>query len=121
MKHEPYVAERTAREPRFADERKAAAAELALGELLVRRRVERDVSLASLAELTGISESRLDDIEAGDGLTLQEVLWLVHPLDLNVAIEAGFAVSATAASPHTAAEPTRLATRSSRSPKAATA
>lgn len=121
MKHETYVAERTAREPRFADERKAAAAELRLGELLVRRRVEHDVSIASLAELTGISESRLDDIEAGDGLTLHEVLWLVHVLDLNVAIEAGFAVSATAASQHAAAEPTKIASRPSPPAKAATA
>lgn len=122
VKHETYVAERTAREPRFADERKVASAELALGESLVRRRVDRDVSLARLSELTGIPETRLDDIEAGDALTLHEDLWLSHALELDLAIRAGFSVSATPASGQDQTEkPTTLASRSSRSPKAATA
>ena len=122
MNHQTYLTERSGRDPRFADERKAAIAELALGELLVDRRMERNLSVEQLAEVTGISKARLDDIEAGESLTLHEVLWLVHALDLDVMIGPGFMVSSgTPISEEKAADLTTFASRPSRETKAATA
>jgi transcriptional regulator with XRE-family HTH domain len=93
MRHQDYVNERSRREPRFQAERQAAAAELALGEALVLRRHERGVSLADLADVTGISEARLESIEEGDSMTLHEFLWLLHALETGITIEPGFRVS----------------------------
>lgn len=122
MNHGTYVAERTARDPRFADERSAAIAELAVGEMIVRRRVARGMSLQTLSDMTGISEARLDDLEAGESLSLHELLWLAHALDLNVSIGPGFAISTVSpAGRHQVAEPPQLDHRPGRQSKAATA
>lgn len=122
MKHKTSMAERSVRDPRFADERKAALAELALGEVLIRRRLERDVSLLELADTTGIPQDRLEAIEAGDSLTLHEVLWLVHALDAPVSIGAGFTVySGAPPGDKQEADVTKFGSRTGRPPKAATA
>lgn len=122
MHHRTYVAERIERGPRFADERSAAIAELAVGEMIVRRRVVRDASLQILSDTTGIPEARLDDIEAGESLSLHELLWLVHARELNIAIDPGFTISAAApAGRHQAMEPTRPPSRPGRPTTAATA
>lgn len=65
MNLQAYVAERSRREPRFQIERDVAAVELTLGETLFRRRHERELSLAQLAEATAIPEERLEAIEEG--------------------------------------------------------
>jgi transcriptional regulator with XRE-family HTH domain len=92
MSHQRYVTERQQREPRFGAERQVAAAEFFLGETLARRRHELNVSLAQLAATTGITEERLEEIEAGDSLTLHEVLWLLHALEVSVIIGPDFEV-----------------------------
>lgn len=90
MSHRNYVADREQREPRFTVERQAAIAELALGEALVRRRHEWNITLAQLAKQTGISEERLEAIEEGESMTLHEVLWLLHALDVSLTIGTDF-------------------------------
>ncbi len=93
MSHRDYVADRVQREPMFATELQAAAAELVLGEALLRSRHEQGLSLAELAGRTGISEERLASIEAGDSITVPELLWLVHALDAAFSIAPGFQVA----------------------------
>jgi transcriptional regulator with XRE-family HTH domain len=90
------VESRLQREPRFREELASANAELALGEAIVHRRHERNLSLEQIADLTGIPMERLEAIEAGDSMSLPEVLWLVHVLDLSVSIGANFHVNAQA-------------------------
>lgn len=90
MSHRNYVAAREQREPRFAAERQVAFAELALGEALVRRRHEWSITLAQLAKQTGISEERLEAIEEGESMTLHEVLWLLHALEVSLTIGTDF-------------------------------
>jgi transcriptional regulator with XRE-family HTH domain len=90
MSHRNYVAERGQRDSRFTDERRAATAELVLGEVLARRREEQNISLSQLADATGIPEERLIAIDAGDAMTLHEVLWLLHVLEVSVSIGPGF-------------------------------
>ena len=107
MSHQRYITERQQRDPRFGAERQVAAAELLLGETLVRRRHEMSISLAQLAAKTGIAEERLEDIEAGESLTLHEVLWLLHGLEVSVIIGPGFEVVPRVAM--IAAEPRRIA------------
>ena len=122
MTHRAYVAERSQREPRFEAERDAAAAELALGELLVRRRDEWNLSLGQVAQTTGIAEERLEAIEEGESMTFHEVLWLLHALDLSVSIDAHFNVRSNApAVGEQAKDATRLANAKSRQAKAVTA
>lgn len=90
MSHQDYIADRTRREPRLQAEIAAAEAELAVGELIVNRRREHGMSLAEIAEMSGITLSRLEAIEEGDALTLHELLWLLHALDLSVAFDQDF-------------------------------
>ena len=92
MDHQRYVAQRSQREPRFASEREAAAAELAVGEAIFGRREELGRSLVELAAMTGIAEERLRALEEGEAMTLHEVLWLAHALDLSVSLGPGFHV-----------------------------
>jgi transcriptional regulator with XRE-family HTH domain len=96
MSHSDYVSRRSERDPRFEVELQAAAAELAIGEAIVRRWQEREISQPHLAELTGISPERLEAIEAGDTLTLHELIWLAHVLDLSVVIAPNFNVTTQA-------------------------
>jgi len=88
MSHRNYIVNRGQREPRFTVERQAAAAELALGEALVRRRHEWGSTLAQLAEQTGIAEERLEAIEEGESMTFHEVLWLLHALEVSMSADA---------------------------------
>ena len=96
MSHRDYVRERGQREPRFAVERQAMDAELALGEAIVRRREERAISVAELADVTGIPAERLEAIEEGDTLTLHEMLWLLHALELSVILGPDFQLATKA-------------------------
>ena len=96
MSHREYIAERNRREPRFKAEVDAATAELAIGELLVNRWHERNLSTAELTDMTGISGERLEAIAAGDSLTVHEVLWLLHVLDLSLVIDQDFHVTSRA-------------------------
>jgi transcriptional regulator with XRE-family HTH domain len=104
MSHRDYIADRARREPRFTAERQAAAAELALGDALVRRRHESHLTLSQLAEETGIPEERLEAIEEGESMTFHEVLWLLHALDISLSIEPDFSLAprASAISRHSA-------------------
>jgi hypothetical protein len=80
------------------------------------------VSLAQLAQTTGIAEERLEAIEGGESMTLHEVLWLLHALDLSVSIDAHFNVRFNApAVGEQAKDVTRLANAKSRPAKAVTA
>jgi transcriptional regulator with XRE-family HTH domain len=90
MRHRDYVADRTAREPLFENERNAAAAELMLSGAIAARRQSLKVSLEHLANETGIPEDRLEAIEDGESMTLNEALWLLHALDLRTSIDGGF-------------------------------
>jgi transcriptional regulator with XRE-family HTH domain len=93
MSHREYVSDRSKREPRFQAEIVAASAELVLGEAIVNRRHERNLSLPQLSDVTGIPLERLELIEEDDALMLHEVLWLLHALDLSVSIDSEFQVS----------------------------
>jgi transcriptional regulator with XRE-family HTH domain len=93
MSHRDYIADRIRREPRFQAELEVAEAELAIGELLVNRWHEKNLSIAQLMELTGISQERLEAVEAGDSMTLHEVLWLLHALDVSISIDQDFHVA----------------------------
>jgi hypothetical protein len=87
-----YVEVRDARDPGFEAEVRAAEAEMVLGEALARRREEHGLALAQLADTSGIPEARLAAIEAGEAMTLHEVLWLLHALEMSVSIGADFRI-----------------------------
>lgn len=97
MRHEDYVAARTARDPRFADERSIATAELKLSAMVYQRRQALDLSLETLSERTGISTDRLAAIEEGESTTLYETLWLCHALRFSVCVDEKFSLTATPA------------------------
>jgi hypothetical protein len=90
MSHRDYIADRERREPRFAAERQVAAAELTLGEALVHRRHQWNLTFAQLAEQTGIPEDRLEAIEEGESMTFHEVMWLLHALEVSLSIGPDF-------------------------------
>jgi transcriptional regulator with XRE-family HTH domain len=89
-----YIASRSQREPRFQAEVDAAEAELALAEALAVRRRERKLSLEEVAATTNISVERIEAIESGDGATVNEMLWLLHALDLSISVGPAFSVAA---------------------------
>lgn len=86
MNHVDYIAARTEREPRFADERAVAAAELEMNGFLEQRREALKIPLHRLAEMTHITQERLEAIAEGETMTLREALWLCHELRLSVLI-----------------------------------
>lgn len=93
MSHREYISRRQNRDPRFAAELNAAAAELAMGEAIVRRCQELGLSQPQLTDLTGFSAERLEAIESGDSLTFHELLWFAHVLDLSVSVGPDFSVT----------------------------
>jgi transcriptional regulator with XRE-family HTH domain len=88
-----YVRARNKREPTFAAEIRAVAAELALGEALAKRREEIGLSLDQLAITTGIEEDRLVAIDEGEAMTLREALLLLHAQEVSVSVEHDLTVS----------------------------
>jgi transcriptional regulator with XRE-family HTH domain len=95
MNHEQYVANRVHRDPRFAFDRAAAAAELEFASVVAEQRHARKMNLETLADETGISIERLGAIEGGETATLSEVLWLAHILDLAISIDSDLRLTAT--------------------------
>jgi hypothetical protein len=88
-----YIAGRSQTEPRFQAEVAAAEAELALAEALAVRRRERSLTLEEIAA-TNIPAERIEAIESGDGATVNEMLWLLHALELSISVGPAFSVAA---------------------------
>lgn len=97
MNHQDYVTQRSERDPAFRHEFAIATAELALATAIAERRFALDMTTQELAQSTGISEERIEAIEEGDQILISEVLRLTHFLDIMVAIEPGFRLSASPA------------------------
>jgi transcriptional regulator with XRE-family HTH domain len=95
MNHEDYVNRRSEQDPEFRHELALATAELRLATAIAERRMANGMELADLAEIAGISMDRLEAIEDGDRITVIEALVLAHALDMTVAVEPGFRLSAT--------------------------
>ena len=93
MRHRDYVTARTAREPRFEAERKAAAPELELSGAIAARRQVLEIPLERLADETGIPMERLPAIEEGESMTVHEALWLLHALDLSARLGADLRIT----------------------------
>ena len=94
-----YVQERTAREPRFGNEVAAARSELDLATALVQWRHNREMTLGQIAEITGMSEERIEAIEEGDAITVSEIMWLAQALNLVVSIGPNFNVTISSTVP----------------------
>ncbi len=100
MRNRDYVAARAAREPRFESDRRVAAAELALAGAIAEHRRSRGADIEHLASVTGISAERLDAIEEGDTINLDEAIWLAHALGLSVTIDPEFRLAVLPAAPN---------------------
>ncbi|MCC7022761.1 MAG: helix-turn-helix domain-containing protein [Thermomicrobiales bacterium] len=88
-----YSASRSRKEPRFQGEVAAAEAELSLGEAIAMRRGKRNLSLEEVTEITDIPVERIEALESGDGATVNEMLWLLHALDLSIFVGPAFSVT----------------------------
>jgi hypothetical protein len=99
MSIDRYIQERSAREPRFAHEVAVARSELDLATSLVRWRHDRRLTLGQIAELTGMTEERVQAIEDGGGMTVSEVLWFAQALNIVVSISPNFCLTLSPASP----------------------